>query len=131
MRGRIMKKLMLCAMLMASAQAWAAEVHLQCSGTAITTDELGAVSNMDMDREFKFDEDANTAAITNGSGKWKILKDVNFSEESITGKQSGNLWTLGQSYKMGLNRYTGVLSISGGAQASLRCRVIEKENKLF
>ena len=126
-----MRQILLCAVLLVSSPAWAAEVHLQCYGSAMSVDEFGAASDVDMSREFKFDEEANTAAITDGFGKWKSLKDVEFSEESITGKQPGNLLTFGRSYKMILNRYTGVLTVSGGAQASLRCSVIEKQNKLF
>ena len=97
----------------------------------MTVDEFGAASDVDMNREFKFDEDANTASITNGFGDWKSLKDVEFTEGEITGTQSGNLMTFGRGFKMILNRYTGVLTVSGAAQASLRCSVIEKQNKLF
>jgi len=42
----------------------AEEVHLFCSGTYPDSDEFGAVTNVDIAREFKFDEQANTAAIT-------------------------------------------------------------------
>jgi hypothetical protein len=108
----------------------AQEVHLFCSGTYQAVDEFGAVSSPAISREFKFDEQANTAAITNGFGDWKKLKDVEFSEGEIYGKQTGNLYTWGKSYEMKLNRYTGILNITI-ISAVMQCEVIEKKEKLF
>lgn len=110
--------------------AAAQEVHLFCSGTYPDSDEFGAVTDVSISREFKFDEQANTAAITNGFGDWKKLKDVEFSEGEIYGKQKGNLFTFGKSYEMKLNRYTGILNVTL-IYAVMQCEVIEKKEKLF
>ena len=116
--------------LMFAGNVAAQEVHLFCSGTYPDTDEFGAVSSVDISREFKFDEQANTAAITNGFGDWKTLKDVEFSDGEITGKQKGNLFTLGKSYEMKLSRYNGILNVSL-IGAVMQCEVIDKKEKLF
>ena len=60
-------------------------------GNLSRPDEFAAVTDVSISREFKFDEQANTAAITNGFGDWKNLKDVEFADGEITGR-SLSLW---------------------------------------
>ena len=110
--------------------AMAKEVHLFCAGSYNDTSANGKSGNVA--RELKFDEQASTAAITNDKADWKKLKDLEFSEGEIKARQSGSLYTLGTSYEMTLNRYTGILTVGGlSYSAVLQCKLIDKKKPLF
>ena len=108
----------------------AEEVRLFCAGTTPVADEFGSVSNMNVTGEMRFDEEAGTMHYAR-KGKFKKAKDVEFTDSHIKGKVSGDLRSGGQSIKIALNRYTGIVTtdLVFGSDSTLQCERVANERK--
>lgn len=108
----------------------AEEVRLFCTGTTPVADEFGGVSNMNVTGEMRFDEEAGTMHYAR-KGKFKKAKNVEFTESHIRGKISGDLRSGGQSIKIELNRYTGIVTtdLAFGSDSTLKCEKVANERK--
>ena len=108
----------------------AEEVRLFCAGTTPVADEFGSVSNMNVTGEMRFDEEAGTMHYAR-KDKFKKAKDVEFTDSHIKGKVSGDLRSGGQSIKIALNRYTGIVTtdLVFGSDSTLQCERVANERK--
>jgi len=109
----------------------AEEVQLVCFGSDTKRGEDGSYESVDATRQVRFDEEAGTFAYTASGKGFKDAKSVEFTEQYITAKYSGNWATWGLPATVELDRYSGILKSSAAMNnsLSLQCEVVEQEKK--
>ena len=114
-----MKKLIAVASFLLAANSQAGAIHLVCEGDVTKCSGTGYERDCRAEnalRELRLSEEEGTmhylkpAETVFGRAKWVEAKNVNFSDDKISGEVKGGLSLLGASMTLSIDRYTGVMT---------------------
>ena len=108
------------------------EVHLLCSTEHTNYSEESGYTSMTIQREVKFDEDAQTLSwkhVPNSS--WKSGKNVQISEELIVASVKPGFAALGQTIEVSIDRFTGLARLDMMVDQTLHCEPLSRTERAF
>ena len=110
----------------------AEEVQLVCVGTDTVQGQDGSYTEVELTRQVRINEEAGTMSFTDYGGDYDKARDVEFSDQYVTGKLKGDWRRWGQTAELELDRYSGVLKVKGKlfGRNTLQCKRVAQE-KLF